>query len=74
MRKRKSSFGPRTAAGACTWDTGMMLVETAKKLGEAIAIAIGMIGSPRPGAAAGLGRLIAERAKDRNLGTSRAAS
>jgi hypothetical protein len=33
VRKRDVSFGPRTAEGARAWDTGMTLVETAKKLG-----------------------------------------
>jgi hypothetical protein len=33
VRKRDISFGPRTAEGVNAWDTGMTLVETAKKLG-----------------------------------------
>ena len=33
VRKRKTSFGPRTKEGANAWDTFMTLAETAKKLG-----------------------------------------
>jgi len=33
VRKRKISFGPRTAEGAKAWDTFMSLVATTKKLG-----------------------------------------
>ena len=33
VRKREVSFGPRTTEGVKAWDTGMTLVETAKKLG-----------------------------------------
>lgn len=36
VRKRDVSFGPRTEAGARMWDTGMTLVETAKKVGVSI--------------------------------------
>jgi hypothetical protein len=36
VRKRDVSFGPRTEAGAKMWDTGMTLVETAKKVGVSI--------------------------------------
>jgi len=33
VRKRDVSFGPRTAAGVCAWDTFQTLVATAAKLG-----------------------------------------
>jgi hypothetical protein len=33
VRKRDVSFGPRTTKGVKAWDTGMTLVETARKLG-----------------------------------------
>lgn len=36
VRKRDVSFGPRTAEGVRAWDTGMTIVETAKKLGISV--------------------------------------
>jgi len=36
VRKRDVSLGPRTAEGVHAWDTGMTLVETAKKLGVSV--------------------------------------
>jgi hypothetical protein len=36
VRKRDVSLGPRTAEGVRAWDTGMTIVETAKKLGVSV--------------------------------------
>ncbi len=36
VRKRAVSLGPRTAEGVRAWDTGMTIVETAKKLGISV--------------------------------------
>jgi Transposase IS66 family len=36
VRKRAVSLGPRTAEGVRAWDTGMTIVETAKKLGVSV--------------------------------------
>ena len=36
VRKRDVSLGPRTAEGVHAWDTGMTIVETAKKLGVSV--------------------------------------
>jgi hypothetical protein len=73
VRKRDVSFGPRTAAGARAWDTGMTLVETAKKLGVNIYHYLHDRVSGRNQVPA-LADLIDERAETLNLGTSWAAS
>jgi hypothetical protein len=73
VRKRDVSFGPRTAEGARAWDTGMTLVETAKKLGVNIYRYLhDRVSGARQAPA--LADLIAERATDLNLGASWAAS
>jgi hypothetical protein len=36
VRKRAVSLGPRTEEGVRAWDTGMTIVETAKKLGVSV--------------------------------------
>jgi hypothetical protein len=36
VRKRAVSLGPRTEEGVHAWDTGMTIVETAKKLGVSV--------------------------------------
>jgi hypothetical protein len=69
VRKRLVSGGPRTAAGAKAWDTGMTIVETAKKLGVSFYAYIqdrisGAYQMPS------LADLIAERAQTLNLGAS----
>ena len=69
VRKRLVSGGPRTAAGAKAWDTGMTIVETAKKLGVSFYAYIqdrisGAMQLPS------LADLIAERASSLNLGAS----
>jgi hypothetical protein len=73
VRKRDVSFGPRTAEGARAWDTGMTLVETAKKLGVNIYRYLHDRVSGRNQVPA-LADLITERAADLNLGASWAAS
>ena len=69
VRKRDVSFGPRTREGAQAWDTFMTLAETATKLGVSFYHYIhdrvsGACQMPS------LADLIAERAKDLNLGAS----
>ena len=69
VRKRDVSNGPRTAEGAKAWDTGMTIVETAKKLGVSFYAYIhdrisGAMQLPS------LADLITERAKTLNLGAS----
>jgi hypothetical protein len=69
VRKRLVSGGPRTAAGAKAWDSGMTIVETAKKLGVSFYAYIqdrisGAMQLPS------LADLIAERAQALNLGAS----
>lgn len=69
VRKRLVSGGPRTAAGAKAWDTGMTIVETARKLGVSFYAYIqdrisGAMQLPS------LADLIAERASALNLGAS----
>lgn len=69
VRKRDVSFGPRTREGAKAWDTFMTLAETATKLGISFYHYIhdrvsGAFQMPT------LADLIAERAKDLNLGAS----
>lgn len=69
VRKRDVSFGPRTREGANAWDTFMTLAETATKLGVSFYHYIhdrvsGAYQMPA------LADLIAERAKDLNLGAS----
>ena len=69
VRKRDVSNGPRTAEGANAWDTGMTIVETAKKLGVSFYAYIhdrisGAMHLPS------LADLITERAKTLNLGAS----
>jgi hypothetical protein len=69
VRKRLVSGGPRTAAGAKAWDTGMTIVETARKLGVSFSASIqdrisGAMQLPS------LADLIAERAHALNLGAS----
>ena len=69
VRKRDVSNGPRTAEGAKAWDTGMTIVETAKKLGVSFYVYIhdrisGAMQLPA------LADLITERAKTLNLGAS----
>jgi hypothetical protein len=73
VRKRDVSFGPRTAEGARAWDTGMTLVETAKKLGVSIYHYLHDRVSGTKELPA-LAALIAERAQDLHLGASWAAS
>ena len=69
VRKRDVSNGPRTAEGAKAWDTGMTIVETAKKLGVSFYAYIHdrISGAMRMPA---LADLITERAKTLNLGAS----
>lgn len=69
VRKRDVSFGPRTPAGANAWDTGMTIVETAKKLGISFYTYLHdrISGALRLPA---LADCIAERAKTLNLGAS----
>lgn len=69
VRKRLVSGGPRTAAGAKAWDTGMTSIETAKKLGVSFYAYIhdrisGAMQLPF------LADLITERAATLNLGAS----
>jgi hypothetical protein len=69
VRKRLVSGGPRPAAGAKAWDTGMTIVETAKKLGVSFYAYIqdrisGAMQLPS------LAELIAERAQALNLGAA----
>ena len=73
VRKGDVSFGPRTAEGARAWDSGMTVVETAKKLGVNIYRYLhDRVSGARQAPA--LAALIAERAKDLHLGASWAAS
>jgi len=69
VRKRDVSFGPRTREGAKAWDTFMTLAVTATKLGVSF---YHYIHDRISGAAQmpALADLIAERAKDLNLGAS----
>ena len=69
VRKRDVSFGPRTREGANAWDTFMTLAETATKLGVSFYHYIHdrVSGAYQMSA---LADLIAERAKDLNLGAS----
>jgi hypothetical protein len=69
VRKRDISLGPRTAEGVNAWDTGMTLVETAKKLGVSFYHYIkdrisGAMQMPS------LARMIEEQAKQLPLGAS----
>jgi cell division septum initiation protein DivIVA len=69
VRKRDVSFGPRTREGAKAWDTFMTLAATATKLGVSFYHYIhdrvsGVYQMPA------LADLVAERAKDLNLGAS----
>jgi hypothetical protein len=69
VRKRDVSFGPRTREGAKAWDTFMTLAVTATKLGVSFYHYIhdrvsGVYQMPA------LADLVAERAKDLNLGAS----
>ena len=69
VRQREVSFGPRTREGANAWDTFMTLAGTATKLGISFSHSIhdrvsGAYQMPA------LADLIAERAKDLNLGAS----
>jgi hypothetical protein len=65
VRKRLVSGGPRAAAGARAWDTGMPIVETARKLGVSFYASI----QDRISGAYQLPSL-AERASSLNLGAS----
>jgi len=69
VRKRDISFGPRSAAGAKAWDTFMSLVATTRKLGvdfyQYVHDRISGTNHIPP-----LADLIAERAKELNLGAS----
>jgi RecB family exonuclease len=69
VRKRDVSFGPRTREGANAWDTFMTLAETATKLGVSFYHYMHdrVSGAYQMSA---LADLIAERAKDLNLGAS----
>ena len=69
VRKRKISFGPRTAEGAKAWDTFMSLVATTKKLGVNF---YQYIHDRISGAnqIPSLESIIEERAKELNLGGS----
>jgi hypothetical protein len=69
VRKRDVSFGPRTREGAKAWDTFMTLAVTATKLGVSFYHYIydRVAGAYQMPA---LADLIAERAKDLNLGAS----
>jgi hypothetical protein len=69
VRKRASSFGPRTSQGTQAWDTFMSLAATAKKLGVSFSQYIhdrisGANQIPS------LASIIEERAKELNLGAS----
>lgn len=69
VRKRDISFGPRSVAGAKAWDTFMSLVATTRKLGvdfyQYVHDRISGANQIPP-----LADLIAERAKELNLGAS----
>jgi len=69
VRKRDVSFGPRTAEGAKAWDTFMSLADTARKLGVSFYhfIQDRVTGANQMPA---LADIIAERAKEMNLGAS----
>ena len=69
VRKREVSFGPRTGEGATAWDTCMTLAATATKLGVSFYhyIQDRVSGAYQMPA---LADLIADRAKDLNLGAS----
>jgi hypothetical protein len=69
VRKRAISFGPRTAEGVKAWDTFMSLAATTRKLG------VNFLHYLHDRIAGGneippLAELIAERAKELNLGAS----
>jgi hypothetical protein len=69
VRKRAISFGPRTAEGVKAWDTFMSLAATTRKLGvnflHYVHDRIAEFKQIPP-----LAELIAERAKELNLGAS----
>jgi hypothetical protein len=69
VRKRAVSLGPRTKDGVRAWDTGMTLVETAKKLGVSI---YDYIKDRFSGARQmpSLAEMIGEKAKEMRLGAS----
>ncbi len=69
VRKREVSFGPRTTEGVKAWDTGMTLVETAKKLGVSF---YHYIGDRISGAMEmpSLAEIIKEKAEQLRLGAS----
>jgi hypothetical protein len=69
VRKRDVSLGPRTAEGVHAWDTGMTLVETAKKLGVSV---YAYIKDRVSGAKQmpSLAEIIREKAKQMRLGAS----
>jgi hypothetical protein len=73
VRKRDISFGPRSTAGTKAWDTFMSLVATTRKLGvdfyQYVHDRISETNQIPP-----LADLIAERAKELNLGASWAVS
>ncbi len=69
VRKRGVSLGPRTTEGVKAWDTGMTLVETAKKLGVSF---YHYIGDRISGAMEmpSLAEIIKEKAEQLRLGAS----
>lgn len=69
VRKRTVSLGPRTAEGVHAWDTGMTIVETAKKLGVSV---YAYIKDRVSGAKqmSSLAAIIREKAKQMRLGAS----
>jgi len=69
VRKRGVSLGPRTEQGVRAWDTGMTIVETAKKLGVSVYAYIKdrLSGTQQMPS---LAEIIGERAKQLRLGAS----
>lgn len=69
VRKRAVSLGPRTEEGTRAWDTGMTIVETAKKLGVSV---YEYIKDRLSGARQmpSLAEMIREKAKQLHLGAS----
>lgn len=69
VRKRDVSLGPRTAEGVRAWDTGMTIVETAKKLGVSVYAYIkDRVSGARQ--MPSLAEIIREKAKQMRLGAS----
>jgi hypothetical protein len=69
VRKRDVSFGPRSPAGVAAWDTFQTIAATAQKLGVSFIAYVADRVSGR-NALPSLASLIAERARELNLGAS----